>query len=149
MTRRSSDDAEYEPLTLEIDHSNDEDKDVLEFSRRTSDYTASLNRKYRALFIVSTVLAIFFASLAGALIVRLLQLHAAIRQYRIGFPTEFKDALSSIAYEEKVFTGNFALNRTSREVYHDVPEGQPRYFGDPAKYPEIDQNWKELLKRAS
>jgi hypothetical protein len=142
MTERSSDAAEYEPLTLAVEEIEDE-KDELEFSYPPTYYGA---RRFRTLFFVTSGLATFFGCLSLFLILRLLTLQAAIGQISRGFPTEFKDAVRTIEYERRVFTGDVALDRDSRKVYHDVPEGQPRLFGDPRKYPEIDTNWKELLK---
>jgi hypothetical protein len=145
MTAGSSHEAEYEPLRLTVEEIDDGEKEELEFAHPPNNYES---RRFRILFYVATGLATFFGCLSALLILRLLTLQAAIGLIGKGFPTEFKDALRTIEYEQKVFTGDIALDRQTREVYHAVPEGEPRYFGDPEKYPGIDKNWKELLKSA-
>jgi hypothetical protein len=144
MVERTSDDAEYEPLQLNQDGENEIED--LDFLRPEKDYGLSRNRKYKVLFYIAAVVVIFFAILSAFLIFRLLVLQAVIKEADRGFPTDFKDAQRSIAYEQVVFTGDFKLNKSSREVYHHVPEGQLRYFGDPEKYQEIDKNWQTLLQ---
>jgi hypothetical protein len=88
--------------------------------------------------------------LAIILGLRLQTLEQRIRELQIntrqGFPTDLADAKPYIDYEERVFTGLIKMNETSGSLYHHVPLGKPRYFGDPEIYPEIDENWKDLLR---
>jgi hypothetical protein len=153
-TRR---DREYQPVGLDTETQEEaeeeEEKNAALMYRDLAHRHLVSYRRWRALFFVALAFALLFALTTAGLAVRTTRIKNALkvhldanRSEPAGFPTDFKDAIGAIEYEEKVFTGDIILNRTSREVYHEIPEGEFRYFGDPAVYPEIDTNWKNLLK---
>jgi hypothetical protein len=141
-------------LVREIHDESEEEKDEAVMYQDLAQRHLVRYRRWRALFFVALAFAFIFALTTAGLAVRTMRIKNALEAYLdaeqsklTGFPTEFKDALGAIEYEDKVFTGDIMLNHTSREVYHDIPEGESRYFGDPAVHPEIDTNWSNMLKR--
>jgi hypothetical protein len=96
-------------------------------------------RDFKIPFIISSITASALA------IICILQWRHTTTSGASFVATDFPDARRSIEYEQRVFTGDIKLDRSTRQVYHDVPKGEKRWFGDPEAYPEIDRNWKDLL----
>lgn len=59
------------------------------------------------------------------------------------YNTDMADAWSSIAYEERVFTGALVYNSTSKRVVRKA-DGTQDYVGPPSK--DLDDRWDELLR---
>ena len=144
----TSHDAVYAPLRDSSNENHeDEEIDITELKSEASRYTYA-HPTSRTPFLAAVVSTILLAILAVVLAVRLIHLERTLHNLpedQCGFSTDLKDAVPYINYEERVFTGLIRMNKSSGSVYHYVPDGEPRYFGDPAIYPEIDNNWKDLL----
>jgi len=141
--------AEYAPIRESADGNEDDTTSTpgLRHEQATFNYLAS-SRRSRTALVASALASVLFAILSIVLFLRIQRLQAAISDLQklpAAPETDLKDARRYIEYEERVFSGLITLNKTSGTVYHHVPDGEPRFFGDPAVYPEIDQNWKHLL----
>jgi len=148
MNSKTIEEAEYAPLHRDSSDEHDESDTSVPI---TSTRRFPRTHGSRTPCVIAFALILFLFTACAMLSLRIKDLERKLRELKRKdnrvLPTDFKDAVRYLEYEDKVFTGLIASNVTSNgtEVYLDVPAGQPRYFGDPAIYPEIDTNWKDLL----
>lgn len=150
-SKSSSEETEHEPLYRSSyeGHEESEESRPTSFRKRGKEGGSRVSGS-RIIAITTYVLNVTLAIACAALALHLRDLKTNLKDlqnHACVFPTDLQDAARHIGYEEKVFTGAIAFKRStsSVEVYQDIPEGEPRYFGDPDLHPEIDDNWKDLL----
>jgi hypothetical protein len=141
---KEDDGVEYLPLRL----STEDPLSTILDSKASHQHAARLRsltgtRTYKLHFIITSVVSI---AVSGFLtLVCLAQWRELSLRSNCVATTDFEQARGAVEYEQRVFTGDIKLDRDTREVYHDVPKGEKRWFGDPAVYPEVDENWRDLL----
>jgi hypothetical protein len=150
-SKASVEEAEHEPLCAPLQEEFD-DNNISSF--RLSETHSSKRYGARYFSIIAMIIIVILVVYCITLTLRLKELGMKLQDLqknKCAFPTDVEDATRYIQYEQRVFTGAIAMNKTSNgiEFYQQLPEGEPRFFGDPAVHSEIDANWQNLLSSES
>ncbi|KAF2668379.1 hypothetical protein BT63DRAFT_479784 [Microthyrium microscopicum] len=151
---------ESKPLRVIREDFSEDDQSDTEVDTPTREghylYSHSRSDRFRNLFFFAAASCFLLGIVVLALLFRLWHLEKIltdlaakqleVNEQKPGFATDFEQARQYIDFEQKVFSGGIVWNNTAKDFWYERPANEPRYFGNPAVYPEIDKNWANILK---